>query len=67
MSKIKLTTIWNNYKAQDIVGEETSINKLELVEAFLSSQRFEMCSIWKNLLVKRGDEVILSIYRDRLL
>jgi len=36
-------------------------------EAFLSSQRFEMCSMWKNLLVKRGDEVLLSIFRDRLL
>jgi hypothetical protein len=35
-------------------------------EAFLSSQRFEMCSMWKNILITRKGTVILSIFRDRL-
>lgn len=30
--------MWNNFKAQDIVGEETCIDKLELVKDFLTSQ-----------------------------
>ena len=35
-------------------------------EAFLSHQNFGRASSWKNVLILKNGEVILSIYRDRL-